>query len=538
MSKKFALFFLFSLLPHFLFAQQTLSLIPKPQKLQKRNGTFFISKSTTYSTDTPFSNNALTYLQSHLKHNAGYTLKKKSSMLRNAIAFHYKKDTPHAEGYTLRITKEYIDITAKDRAGFFYAVVSLMQTMHPQIWAQHTKHAFKRLWEIPVLSIEDYPQFAWRGMMLDTSRNFFSVQYIKKFIDRMAQHKLNRFHWHLSDDEGWRMESTHYPLLTQVGASRGPGTKLPFSTYPTMRGKTNKVQKGYYSQKEMRNIVAYAKARSIEILPEIDMPAHAKAALVSYPLLLTDPKDKSLYRSVQKVQNNTINPALESTYVFIDNIIAELTDIFPFTYIHIGGDEVPKGAWQKSPAVKKLMKRKNLKNLRAVQNYFFARVDTILAKYHRNLIGWQEVLKGKTNIRKGAIFMAWKSSTSAKKIIKQQRQVIMSPVQYLYFDQKYRKNKTELGRSWSSPVSTKKAYALPTPHSSYLQGLHACLWTEIVLNEKIADYLTWPRALALAERAWTKPTQCAWQDFHTRLSHGGLQRLDIQGIHYRKLRVK
>ena len=197
--------------------------------------------------------------------------------------------------------------------------------------------------------------------MLDSSRNFFSTTYVKKFIDRMAQHKLNRFHWHLTDDEGWRIEIKKYPLLTKVGATRGPGTKLPFSTYPAMRGSKKKRQSGYYTQKQIREIVAYAKARSVEILPEIDMPGHAKAAIVSYPKLLQDPKDKSNYRSVQKVSNNTVNPGMESTYVFIDNVITELSRLFPFGYIHLGGDEVPKGAWKKSPAVAKLMQKKRFK---------------------------------------------------------------------------------------------------------------------------------------------------------------------------------
>jgi len=525
---KALVFLLLALLPLCITAQNTLSIIPQPQNFQKGKGTFLLNKKTHYSTDTKLADLGIDYLQEHL----GYVLSNATAAKQAySIRFQYS-NMQHSEGYKLTVTTKNITIQAKDTAGFFYAVVSLLQMMDPKIWSITKGSKDKKSWKIPTFSAEDYPYYAWRGLMLDSSRNFFSVAYIKKFIDRMAQHKLNRFHWHLSDDEGWRMESKHYPLLTQIGARRGPGTQLPFSTYPSMRGKKNRVQSGFYSQKEMKEIVAYAKARSIEILPEIDMPAHAKAALVAYPTLLNDPKDKSLYHSVQKVQNNTINPALESSYTFMENIISELTEIFPFSYIHIGGDEVPKGAWKKSPAVQKLMKKKRLKSMREVQNYFFARIDTILKKHHRKMIAWQEVLKGKISVRDNAIFMAWKSVQASKNIIKQKRNVIMSPVQYLYFDQQYRRKKGELGRTWSTPVSTKKVYSLAPVHSSYVQGVHACLWSEIVMNESIADYLTWPRALALAEVAWTKPKLRVWKEFQYRLKHTGLPRLKVQGIHY------
>jgi hexosaminidase len=370
-------------------------------------------------------------------------------------------------------------------------------------------------------------------MMLDTSRNFFSTAYVKKFIDRMAQHKLNRFHWHLTDDEGWRIEIKQYPLLTKIGARRGPGTKLPFSTYPAMRGPKNKVQSGYYTQDDIREIVAYAKVRSIEILPEIDIPGHAKAAIVAYPKLLQDPKDKSHYRSVQKVTNNTINPGMESSYIFLENVISEVSGLFPFGYIHLGGDEIPKDAWKQSPAVHSLMQKKGLKNTKEVQNYFFNRLDKILAKHQRKMIAWQEVTEGKAKLRQNNIFMAWKSPKAGMKMIKKHRNVIMTPVQYLYFDQQYTRSKKEPGHTWSTPVSTQKIYSFQPLNSSYMRGVQACLWSETLLNEKIADYLAWPRAFALSEVAWTEQKKRKWGDFQKRASKAGLKRLQIQGVHYR-----
>lgn len=349
----------------------------------------------------------------------------------------------------------------------------------------------------------------------------------------MAQHKLNRFHWHLTDDEGWRIEINQYPLLTKIGARRGPGTKLPFSMYPSMRGPKNKIQSGYYTQDDIREIVAYAKARSIEILPEIDVPGHAKAAIVAYPKLLQDPEDKSHYYSVQKVSNNTINPGIDSSYIFLENIISEVSVLFPFGYIHLGGDEIPKVAWQKSPAVHKLMQKKGLKNIKEVQNYFFTHLDKVLAKYHRNMVGWQEMTEGKAKLRQNNMFMAWKSEKAGIKMTKKHRNVIMTPVQYLYFDQQYIRSKKEPGHTWSTPVSTKKTYSFDPGTSPYIRGIQACLWSETLLNEKIADYLAWPRVLALSEVAWTEQENRKWKEFQKRASDQGLKRLKVQGVHYR-----
>jgi len=430
----YKIFFMLISIPLFLLAGNSSNvIIPKPQKLLQGKGSFLLSRQSNYFSDTSLSKNAIIYLQSHLKNSAGYTVKKSHSAKNTSMVFHYNpKKIKRSEAYRIHITKNKISIEAGDKAGFFYAVISLMQLMDTDIWrVSGKKH---KTWAVPCCSIEDYPRFKWRGMMLDSSRNFFSKTYVKKFIDRMAQHKLNRFHWHLTDDEGWRIEIKRYPLLTKTGAQRGPGTKLPFSTYPAMRGPKNRRQSGYYTQKDIREIVAYAKARSIEILPEIDIPGHAKAAIVSYPKLLQDPRDKSRYRSVQKVSNNTINPAMESTYIFLNNVIAETAALFPFGYIHLGGDEVPKGAWKRSPAVHKLMQKKGLRNSKEVQNYFFARLDKILAKHKRKMIGWQEVMRSKNKLRKETVFMAWKSVKDAQKIIRQHHPVILTPVQYLYFD--------------------------------------------------------------------------------------------------------
>lgn len=525
------------IIPIFLLSQASIDvIIPKPQKILRGEGQFLLTNQTGTVSDTPLSINAMLYLQKQLKYNAGYLLQSGKTSQANTLHFHYApQKIKKSEAYHLSIDKTQITIEARDEAGFFYAVISLMQLMSPAIWGASDASWTLKKWAIPSCEIEDYPRFEWRGVMLDSSRNFFSKAYVKKFIDRMAQQKLNRFHWHLTDDEGWRIEIKRYPLLTQIGARRGPGTKLPFSIYPAMRGAKNRVQSGYYTQQDIKEIVAYAKARSIEILPEINIPGHAKAAVTAYPDLLLDPQDKSHYRSVQLVSNNTINPALESSYVFLDHIITEVAALFPFGSIHLGGDEIPEGAWQKSPAVKELMQKEGFKTMIEVQNWFFGRMDTILANHHRSMIAWQEVLQGKPILREEDSVMAWKSAKDGIHAIKQNRNAIMAPVEYLYFDQQYSRSLAEPGHTWSTPVSTQKVYEFhPGSNTSHLRGVQACLWSETLLNEKIADYLAWPRTFALAEVAWTEEKNRNWNTFKKRAYGKGLERLKVQNITYRK----
>ena len=510
-----------------LHTKELTGIIPKPEKFVAKHGYFILTQNTHYYSQTPLADNAIHYLQSHLQKSSGYTLRRISSSSQIHFLLNREK-IKSEEAYHLDITPEKITITAKESAGFFYAAVSLLQLMHPDIWQK--KYSAHREWHIPACHIEDAPRFHWRGMMLDVSRNFFSVAYVKTFIDRMAQYKLNRFHWHLTDDEGWRIEIKRYPKLTEIGATRGPGTKLPFSMFPAMRGAKTHRESGHYTQQQIRQIVKYAKERNIEIIPEIDLPGHAKAAVTAYPDLLLDPHDSSRFHSVQKIVNNTINPAHNNTYIFLDNVLKEVSSLFPFDYIHIGGDEVPKGAWRGSPEVAQLMKAQRLKNYKDVENYFFNRIDHILSKYGKKMAGWQEITEGDPSIRKNSLIMAWKSTKDGLSAIGKGYSVVMTPVKYLYFDQQYVRNRAEPGHTWSTPVSTYKVYSFHPPTSA--KGVQACLWSETLLNEKIADYLTWPRALALSEVAWSKKTY--WNDFKKRMKKSALPRLKIQGIHYRR----
>ncbi len=508
-------------------------IIPKPYYYEVKQSSFTLSKETKYLATSPFSDNATTYLNAHLTS----TLKQTSDREEAQLLFLYNP-TLLSESYTLSITAQKITVEASDRAGFFYAVISLMQLMDAQIW--NNKNRDIESWNIPGVYIQDHPRFPWRGMMLDSTRTFYSVDYVKKFIDRMAQFKLNRFHWHLSDDEGWRIEIKRYPLLTQVGASRGPGTLLPFSTFPAMRGSKKHMQSGYYTQKEIKEVVAYAAERAIQILPEIDVPAHSKAAVTSYPLLLQDPLDTSRYISVQKVTSNTIDAGLESSYLFLDHVIDELATLFPFEYIHLGGDEIPQGAWRGSPSVQKLMNNKGLKNIKAVQGHFFTRADSILKAHHRKLVAWQEILNYGATLRDESIVMSWRDNGAEKKALDSGKKVVASSAKYLYFDQQYHKDKKEPGHTWAGPTDTKEMYSYRVPlknigtqHRKNFLGIHGCLWSERAPNEKIADYLVWPRLFALSEIAWTPPEKRDWNALKRRILQNTLKNLEAQSINYR-----
>jgi hexosaminidase len=271
-----------------------------------------------------------------------------------------------------------------------------------------------------------------------------------------------------------------------------------------------------------------------------DARPERKAAVTAYPDLLQDPDDKSIYASVQKVSNNTIDAGLESSYLFLEDVIREVAALFPFGYIHLGGDEIPKGAWRQSPSVANLMQRKGLKNIKEVEAYLFTRVDRILAEYDRKMAVWQEAGADNNALRDETIVMAWRGDGAGIRAAGKRRKVVMSPAQYLYFDQQYVRKKGEYGHTWAGPTDTEKVYAYrplqkaAPEEAAFIQGVHGCLWSETALSESIADYLAWPRIFALAEIGWSSRESRGWKDFEKRAFGAGLQRLDRQKIGYRK----
>ena len=424
-----------------------------------------------------------------------------------------------AEGYSLSVTAKGVVISARSETGLFYGAVTLAQLLSPD-----------DRFGVPVtltgLSIKDYPRYAWRGLMIDPARHFLPVADVKIMIDQMAQHKLNSLHMHLSDDQGWRIETKRYPNLTQIGAWRtppsngGPGT--PVEPYG-----------GFYTQDDIRGLVAYASARHITIVPEIDMPGHAQAAMAAYPEIGI--RDLRAGGDQPKVSPDWgVNPYLfntdETSLTFIRNVLDEIMDLFPSTYIHVGGDEAQKGQWEKSPAVQAQIKTLGLKDEHELQSWFIDQVGTYLQSKGRRLIGWDEILEG--GIPQTAAVMSWRGTDGAIQAAQAGHDVVLSPTNPLYFDnQQTRRDDEPAARGWVVPLKDVYGFDATPPVLTAEQGRHvlgaqANLWSEYLMSGWYVQHAAFPRADALAEALWSPAGKRDWTGF--------LNRLSVQMVRYRQ----
>jgi hexosaminidase len=398
------------------------------------------------------------------------------------------------EGYILVISRDDVYISTNSEQGFYYGMQSYKQIVKA--------HEGKK---IPCLEIVDQPNYSYRGMHLDVCRHFFSKDFIKRYIDLLAQYKINTFHWHLTDDQGWRIEIKKYPKLTEVGAWR---TEKDGSRYG-----------GYYTQQDIKEIVAYAKEHYITIIPEIEMPGHSSAALAAYPSLgctgnmITVPNTWGIKKDIYA--------PTDSVFRFFEHVMDEVCDLFPSKYIHIGGDEAPKAQWRSSPIAQAVMKQNNLKNEEELQHYFMHRVENYLAKKGRSAIGWGEVVKG--GLSDSIVVMSWLDKSAGIKAAKRGNDVIMAPRGYCYFD--YPQKGDKLKAFWMLPLPLRKVYSFsPKPkglsekQSAHIIGAEATLWTEYVQTEEQVLHQLMPRLAALSEALWTSPDKKNYKDFVKRLS--------------------
>lgn len=436
------------------------------------------------------------------------------------------------EGYLLIVRPKQILISANSSAGFFYGVQTLRQLMPPQIMSKQQQKNI--LWTVPEVTIKDYPRFAYRGLHLDVARHYFTPAQVKRLLDLMAFNKLNVFHWHISDDEGWRIQINKYPQLTQIGSTRGFNQILQ----PAL-GSGYAPYGGYYTQEDIRGIVKYAQIRHIEIIPEIDMPGHARAMIKSLPDLLVDPQDQSTYTSVQGYNDNVLSPCISNTYTVIQGIMSEVASLFPGKYIHVGGDERPKGAWENSPNCQAIMQQNGLTDTEQLQNYFMKKVQQILAADNKTMAGWQEVTNGGT-VDPSTLVYAWTSADGGRSLAEQGYPVIMMPAQSLYFDLAYNADPYEIGYNWAGYVDTFIAYSFspapadwPSNVADKIQGVEGALWSENLTSADQLDYMAFPKAAALAEVAWTPAKRRNWQDFSARMGQYYLPHLDYYGVKYR-----
>jgi hexosaminidase len=434
-------------------------------------------------------------------------------------------DTHRPEGYSLVIKPSGITITAPTPEGLFYGAVTLWQI----ITAKPLRDVSI---SVPAITIVDAPRFSWRGLMLDSARHYQSPEYIKQFIDWMALHKLNVLHWHLTDDQAWRLEIKKYPKLTSVGAWRVPAGAAPRADLDPATGKP-RLYGGFYTQDQVRDIVAHAASRHINVVPEIEMPGHATAAVVAYPRLgVLDTPPKSIPEEWGIFP--TLFNADESTFTFLEDVLTEVMQLFPSAYIHVGGDEALKDEWQASPKVQARMKELGVKDEHALQGYMVQRIGKFLEAKGRKLIGWDEILDG--GVPPNAAVMSWRGIEGAIAAAKAGHDTVLSPAPDLYFDHWQSPGDISPGRS--NTLSLKDVYLFdPEPDSiapeqrKHILGLQANLWAEMMRTEARVTYMTFPRAAALAEVAWSPANRINWEDFQKRLEKQ-LPRYTSLGIVY------
>lgn len=431
------------------------------------------------------------------------------------------------EGYTLSVTPDNIVIMGSDGSGLFYGIQTLLQLLPPAVYSGAVTGWEK--WQAPCLEIKDYPRFGYRGMMLDVSRQFYDVATVKKYLEWMAIHKLNVFHWHLTDDNGWRIEIKKYPKLTQLGAWRGPNEVLPPSY-----GSGGKRYGGFYTQQEIKDIIAYAQKLHINIIPEVELPGHARAAVGSYPEIRCESNDLSL--SVNGENMNLWCVGREANYKMIENIIAEVAALFPWEYIHIGGDEVNPAPWKECPHCQALMAKEGMSEVMELQAYFVKRVEQIVHKYGKKMIGWDEIVD-RGAVSSATAVTAWRSVNKGIEAAQKGHPVVMQPGPYTYLDMK--QTLQERGHSWAAIISMERVYSLDPlvvskDESKLILGVQAGLWGELLDRpHRFPEYQLYPRLCALAEVGWTPQELRIWEEFNLRIGRTHFNRLYEMGIAFR-----
>lgn len=519
--------------------QSPISIIPQPVSVQPATGTFALTNSTVIQFDKGAEGIA-GYLAEKLKTPTGFTLKvdDNKNAEKGNIVLSLSGKTGNREGYSLTVSSDGIVISADSAAGLFYGVQTLMQLLPKEIESKKTVPGVA--WLVPAVSITDQPRFGWRGLMLDVARHFYTKQQVKDFIDDMVKFKYNTLHLHLTDDQGWRLQIESLPKLTEVGAWR-PERTGRWGNTPRPDPKEPKNYGGFYTHDDIRELVKYAADRFVTILPEVDVPGHSLAAVASYPDLSCT--DSTYYVSVgDKIMNwhskgftalldNTVCPANEKVYAFLDKVFTEIAELFPCEYIHMGGDECAKDFWVKNPAILALMKKEGLKDMHEVQAYFVKRVEKILASKGKKLIGWDEILEG--GLPESATVMSWRGTKGGIKAAQLGHKVVMSPSTYAYLD-----------LYQGDPISEPPTYGMvrlrdsynfdPVPEGvdpKFILGGQANLWTEQLQNMRAVQYMLWPRALAIAESVWSPKSKKDWNDFISRVEEE-FGRMDEAGMKY------
>ncbi len=510
--------------------KSAIQIIPKPNYIEIKKGSFLLNKQTVVKYDSTQFLFAPDFIKEYLKN---YTAL--GSLQENIISLEIDKNLADIgeEGYHLEITDTKILISALTEKGIFYGLQSLVQLIH-------VKSEKKNKIEIPQCVIKDKPSFKWRGMHLDVSRHFMPISFVKKFIDLLAMHKMNAFHWHLTDDQGWRVEIKKYPKLTEIGAWRVDRRNESWWLQRPIQHGEKSTYGGFYTQGELRDIVAYAAKRAVTIIPEIEMPTHSVAAIASYPELSCNSKQYKVKTGGNWPNSNILCAGNEKTFEFLENVLNEVLDIFPSKYIHIGGDEAYKISWESCPKCQARIKSEKLKNEKELQSYFIKRIEKFLISKNRKIVGWDEILEG--GLAPDATVMSWRGIAGGIESAKQGHDVIMSPNNQLYFDME----QAEVGEpvNINNLVSLEKVYhynPIPTElnkdEQKYVIGAEGCLWTEYMHDENQVEYQAFPRECALSEILWTERSKQNYDEFLERLSTHFF-RLDKMDVNYRHPKIQ
>ncbi len=512
----------------------SLNIVPVPMQVTQGNGVFIIKNSTLILIDETNGTTEIADLfNEKIRHSSGLILEKRAYNAafpkNNSIVFTTlgADVSLGQEGYTIDVTETNVYIRSVTANGFFYGLQTLFQILPPDIEKQGS---VPKTYSLPVVSIKDKPRFRYRGMHLDVGRYMFPVEFIKKYIDLMAMYKLNTFHWHLTDDQGWRIEIKKYPKLTQVGSVR-KGTQI---------GKTDSIDSvpysGFYSQAEAREIVAYAASKYITVIPEIEMPGHSVAVLAAYPSLACTAGPFEVLTH-WGVSDDILCSGNDSVFTFLQDVLTEIMDIFPSTYIHIGGDEAPKVRWEKCPKCQARIKAEGLKDESELQSYFIKRIEKFLVSKNRRLIGWDEILEG--GLAPEATVMAWRGIQAAVDAAAQGHDAILTPVDYCYFDY-YQGDPATEPEAIGGYLTLRTVYSYnPVPpvltfeQSQHIIGVQGNIWTEFLKSPEEVEYMAFPREIALAEVAWSQQDRRDWDDFINRMDNQ-FPRLDFLNVKYSK----
>ena len=519
----------------FLFGQEY-ALIPYPNSVTTKEGVVFqLNKSSViYFSDSSLKKNAI-YLQKILGTSTGYILPVKKLVNKekegDVILSIKESENKNTEAYSLDVSNGIVSINSIDGNGVFYGIQTLLQLFPVAVFEDSIVTDIN--WAFPAVSIFDSPKFKWRGMHLDVGRNFKSVAFVKKFIDQLSHHKMNSFHWHLTEDQGWRIQIKKYPKLTEIGAWRD-STLIGHTRDIPKRYKVERTG-GFYTQEEIIEVVEYAKDRYINIVPEIEMPGHAQAAIAAYPEFGMTGVSPGV-RPLWGISKHIYSPE-DKTIGFLKDVLDEVMLLFPSEYIHIGGDEAKKNQWESSERVKELLKERGLHDMHEMQSWFVQQIGAHLADNNRTLIGWDEILEG--GLADGAAVMSWRGNKGAVTAAKQGSYAVVANAKSLYFSKYQSRDKENEPLAYGGFIPLEKVYAfnpipeeLSSEEAKFILGAQGQIWTEFIVEESKVEYMMFPRACALSEVVWSSKGANNYKDFLKRLEIH-LKRLKALEVNYR-----